>query len=218
MKSPALLAGNRGSKIYGAGRRYHGSTATPFWRISKCRCGPVELPVLPARPINCPAETPSHGYHIDLAQVAINRQIAIVMVDHDHVSIASVPAALRDGHHACRSGPDRGAQTGSNIDPGMARPEIIAGKIMVAGRPDKAASDRSGAARVACAVQCTGARHTRDNPNHHLFLPTWDHHIVTRSDLLGGQVNIVAGPVQNIIQIGRKLFGNRCKGIPVWTW
>ncbi len=85
---------------------------------------------------------------------------------------------------------------------------------MVTGWPDKAASDRSGTTGVACAVQCAAARHARDNPNHRLFLPTGHHDVIAGCDLLGGQVNIVTGPVQNIIQFGRKFIGNRGQGIP----
>ena len=33
---------------------YQGLTGVPFRRISKCKCAPVELPVLPDRPINWP--------------------------------------------------------------------------------------------------------------------------------------------------------------------
>ena len=109
-------------------------------------------------------------HDIDLTQVAIDRQVAVIMVDHNHVAIASIPATLCDGDRACRSSPNRGTQSGSNIDARMARPEIIAGQIMIAGRPNKTIPDRSGATRVACAVQCTGARHARDNPNHGFFL------------------------------------------------
>ena len=44
-------------------------------------------------------------------------------------------------------------------------------------------------------------------------MATGDHHVVTGIDLLGGQVNIVARPVQDIIQVGRERFRDRCQGI-----
>ena len=34
-----------------------GSSAAPFWRTSKCTCGPVQLPVQPTSPIFWPAFT-----------------------------------------------------------------------------------------------------------------------------------------------------------------
>lgn len=52
--SSARTVGRRGGKNYGGLTHSNGSTGSPSRRTSKCKCGPVEFPVLPTRPTCSP--------------------------------------------------------------------------------------------------------------------------------------------------------------------
>ena len=68
-----------------AGRTRRGSIGRPALQISRCRCGPVVLPVRPTRPMTSPATTdsptPTAEVHLE---VTIGREDARAMVDLDH--------------------------------------------------------------------------------------------------------------------------------------
>ncbi len=74
-----------------------GSINTPFWRRRKSRCGPVESPVLPTKPITCPWRTFGAFFSGPLAKperwAYIDPRPAN-MANYNLVAVTAAPAAL----------------------------------------------------------------------------------------------------------------------------
>ena len=84
-----------------------GSSETPFWRISKCRCGAVERPVLPLRPMTWPGATEAPGCDQDAREVAVHRLVVIRMIEQHEQPVLRVLAELV--HGAAAGGADQTA-------------------------------------------------------------------------------------------------------------
>ena len=73
-----------------ASRKRAGFCATPLWRTSKCRCGPVERPVEPTSAIFSPALHDLARLDEELRRVRVARHEVVAVVDLDHVAVGGL--------------------------------------------------------------------------------------------------------------------------------
>ena len=90
-----------------------GSIAAPRRRSSKCRCGPVELPVEPTVPTDCPLTRHWPGLDRDRVEVRVPAGHAGPVLDHDEPAVAA--AVVAGGLHAAAAG---GRHAGAGGRPG----------------------------------------------------------------------------------------------------
>ena len=106
-----------------ASRGVDGSTGSPApGRTSRCRCGPVVLPVEPTVPIGCPPDTLVPTVTDDAGLVAVPDLGAVLELDDRLVAVGAVVADL--GHDSAGDGVDRGAARRGEVQAGVtARPQ-----------------------------------------------------------------------------------------------
>ena len=143
-----------------------GSTSWPPTRTSKCRWFAVERPVLPTRPITCPASTywPEDDLPAAVGHVPVQRRDALTVddvVDGDGDAVPAV-ALLRHAHDARRCGEDRVSAAGEHVHAlvgSAARHEAVALREAVEGPADRSGTRRD---HVEVDVVATGCRSRGD--------------------------------------------------------
>ena len=76
-------------------------------RSSKCRCGPVELPVSPSEPEQAALVDGLADADVRRSEVGVERRLAVAVVDHDVAAVAARAVGHRRRDHAGRRRDDR---------------------------------------------------------------------------------------------------------------
>ena len=126
-----------------------GSTAAPRRRSSKCRCGPVERPVEPTRPMSAPAATHWPRPDRDPRQVRVPARHPLTVPEDDELAVAA-GVAVRDLDAPARARVHR---------PPARRDEVEAGveAWCRAGRSRRRPDRRPGAGSAAASAAAGGA-------------------------------------------------------------
>ena len=89
--------------MVGLKERIQGFTRDPFPKISKCSCGPVELPEDSPSPTNAPGIDLLSAMERPLAQVGMKFVVAVEVIDNNQITVRSLqpqipplPPAPRD--------------------------------------------------------------------------------------------------------------------------
>ena len=102
-----------------ASRKGRGLTARSLMRTSKCRCGPVERPVLPIAPMTSPAATCWPTRARERGHVGVAGHHAVAVADFDDVAVTGLRSD--ESNLALGRGMDRRADRAAEIEPGMHR-------------------------------------------------------------------------------------------------
>ena len=94
-----------------------GFCGKPLCLTSKCRCGPVERPVLPTSAIFCPRTTTCPTLTISLGGMGIAANQIVAVVNIDHITIFGMIIGIH--HYSTRCRYDRRSRHHSEVDPFM---------------------------------------------------------------------------------------------------